>query len=89
MGRAFQSREALVNHRDRAANSAKVLCHTTNTKEMPSFPDGSQIPLIIGRMLRTRIPRNATPFTAIRILRCLRPNRDEMLHLITDGRCLV
>ena len=60
----------------------KVLCHTTKTKEMPSLLDGNQIPLMIGRIPRTRIPRSATPFPAIRILRCLRPNLSEILHLI-------
>jgi hypothetical protein len=58
----------------------KVPCHTTNTKEMPSHLDGNQILLIIGRIPRTRIPRSAIRFPAIRILRCLRPNVGEILH---------
>jgi len=58
----------------------KVLCHTTNTKEMLSLLDGNQILLIVGRILRTRTPRSATPCPAIRILRCLRPNLGEILR---------
>jgi hypothetical protein len=58
----------------------------TNTKEMPSLLDGNQMLLNIGRIPRTRIPRSATPFPAIRILRCLRPKLGEILHLITDDR---
>jgi hypothetical protein len=58
----------------------KVRCHTTNTKEMPSLLDGNQILLIVGRIPRTRIPRSATPFPAIRILRCLRPNLSEIAN---------
>jgi hypothetical protein len=67
----------------------RVLCHTTNTKAMPSLLGGNQILLIIGRIPRTRTPRSATPFPAIRILRCLRPNLGEILHLISDGRSVV
>jgi hypothetical protein len=67
----------------------KVLCHTTNTKEIPSLLDGNQILPIVGRIPQTRIPRSATPFPAIRILRCLRPNLGEILNLITDGRSVV
>ena len=64
-------------------------CHMTNTKEMPSLLDGNQTLLNIGRLPRTRIPRSATPFPAIRILRCLHPNLGEILELITDGRSVV
>jgi hypothetical protein len=39
-------------------------------------------PPLVGRIARTRIPRSATPSPAIRILRCLRPNLSEILHLI-------
>ena len=56
----------------------RVPCHTTNTKEILSLLDGNQILLIIGRTPRTRIPRSAIPFPAIRILRCLRPNVGEI-----------
>jgi hypothetical protein len=62
----------------------KVQCHTTNTKEIPSLLDGNQVLLMIGRTLRTRIPRSATPFPAIQILRCLRPNLGEILHLSAE-----
>jgi hypothetical protein len=55
-------------------------CHTTNTKEMPSLLDGNQILLTVGRIPRTRILRSATPFPAIRILRCLRPNLSEIAN---------
>jgi hypothetical protein len=58
----------------------KVPCHTTNTKEMLSFLDGNQILLIVGQIPRTRIPRSAIPFPAIRILRCLRPNLSEIAN---------
>jgi hypothetical protein len=34
-------------------------------------------------------PEKRDPFPAIRILRCLRPNLGEILHLITDGRSVV
>ena len=52
----------------------------TNTKEIPSLLDGNQLLLMIGRIPRTRIPRNATPFPAIRTPLCLRPNLGETLH---------
>ncbi len=62
----------------------KVLCHTTNTKDIPSLLGGNQILLMIGRIPRTRTPRSATLFPAIRILRCLRPSLGEILPLISD-----
>jgi len=61
----------------------------TNTKVMPSLLGGNQILLIIGRIPRTPTPRSATPFPAIRILRCLRPSLGEILHQISDGRSVV
>jgi hypothetical protein len=54
---------------------------------MQSLLDGNQILLMIGRIPRTRIPKSATLFPAIRILRCLRPNLGVIL--ITNGHSLV
>ena len=51
----------------------------TNTKEMPSFLGGNQIPPIVGRIPLTRILKSATPFPATRIPLCLRPNPGEIL----------
>jgi hypothetical protein len=49
-------------------------------QELSSFLDGNQIRLMIVRITRTRIPRSAIPFPAIRILRCLRRNLGKILR---------
>jgi hypothetical protein len=49
-------------------------------QQLSSFLDGNQIRLMIVRITRTRIPRSAIPFPAIRILRCLRRNLGKILH---------
>ena len=64
----------------------KVLCHTINTKEMPSLPDGNQILPSVGRIPRSRTPKSATPFPATRIPQCLRPNPGAIPRLTRAAR---